>query len=234
MPDPQPIPQTPPIAAPPPAAPPPAVAAVPPVASTPPATPGPAEVPPAAPAVEPTLLGGEDPKPAEQPLAGVKPPEAEADVKFPENFKADAELVAGFKGLAKEIGLKGEAAQKAADFYVKAQVEVAKKEQANIQAMHAEWRKGAETDKEYGGADFKQNVQLASNAFKKFASTELQSFLVGSKLANHPEMVRLFYRLGKQDAEPGRVVGGSPLSNISPEEARNREMYPTMHTEKKG
>lgn len=77
------------------------------------------------------------------------------------------------------------------------------------------WAKEVESDKEIGGAKFKENVAVANKALNHFGSDSLKSFLKESGLANHPEMVKLFFRIGNQISE-GQIVTGAASAGSQP------------------
>jgi len=79
---------------------------------------------------------------------------------------------------------------------------------------------------------FEENVAIAKNAMQQFMSPSMGQMLgmpseenpMGMGLGNHPEVVRLFYRIGKAMQDSNLVVGDAKASD---ENALAR-MYPTM------
>lgn len=63
------------------------------------------------------------------------------------------------------------------------------------------WGASAKTDKEYGGAAFEVNLKTAQKAIAKFGSDEFKTLLDETGLGNHPEFLRLFWKLGKTISE---------------------------------
>lgn len=145
------------------------------------------------------------------------------ELKFPDGFKADDNVVKDFKAVAKELGLKSESAQKIADLFIKT-------EQASQEAWKSEtaaWAESAKTDKEYGGAKFDESLKTALKAADRFASPELRKLLDTSRLGNHPEVLRLFVQVGRAMAEDSVAGATGATSSTDPKEALQRQMYPS-------
>lgn len=197
----------------------------------------------AAPAADPapaatTLLGGEpaaapaaDPaKPAEgnpdpnakpaddgKPKDGEKPagaPEKYEDFKLPEGMQPDTALMGEFGDLARELNLPQETAQKLVDMAGKMQQGNVEHLQAQLTAQGEQWAADAKADKEFGGDKFAENIAVANRALEQFGTPDLKALLVQSKLGNHPEVLRAFYRVGQAISQdgfvPGRAGGGKP------------------------
>lgn len=131
--------------------------------------------------------------------------EVEYKFDFPEDMPVDEGELNDFKSTAKELGLNPEQAKKLVDLRVKyAQ---------SLQAKHAEavgkWRGDSQVDKEFGGDKFQENLAVALKARDTFATDELKSLLQSTRLGDHPEVVRLFYRVGKALAEDKFVKQGA-------------------------
>lgn len=143
-------------------------------------------------------------------------------MKFPEGFNIEKPHLDKFVGIAKEIGLKGEGAQKVADFYVEMQ------RQANEQhiSMITKWGEEAKADPEIGGANFDKTLTDARRVLAKVGSPDLNKLLGSTGLGNHKEMIKLLAKLAplvKEDALPGGS-GGAP--NASSEYAALKEAFP--------
>ena len=150
-----------------------------------------------------------EPKPAvtEQTLLAGAEEAAEATPAAPEAYQAftneqgeqiDLEGYKGFAAAAKESGLSQENAQKMfgamrteADNYVR----------QKTQELSAKWAEASKADAEFGGAKFSENCGQIAAAYKQFATPELKNLLDASGLGNHPEVMRLFYRVGKALAQ---------------------------------
>ena len=158
----------------------------------------------------PSMLGDtpveEAPKPEQTP-APTAPEKYEA-FKDAEGNSYSPEQVADFAAAAKELGLTQDNAQKmfsvlrpAADKYVR---------EEHMKRVEG-WVKASQEDKEFGGSGFKANLGVAAKAYKEFATPELRQLLDQSGLGNHPEMIRLFYRIGQKVSQDTGVAGaGAP------------------------
>lgn len=166
---------------------------------------------------ETTLLGGS----AEAP--------AEIELKLPDGFQADDELLGSFKASAKELGLKSEGAQKLFDLYAKAAQSEQAKVEADFRAQSETWVKEIRADKEIGGEALQGNLRAANGVVTRFGGKDAHEVLNATGLGNHPAFVRMFARIGKalaEDNSGGGGGGGAP--QLSPEE----QMFPT-HFQKK-
>jgi hypothetical protein len=209
-----------------PAAPAPAAAATPAVApAAPAATPAPA------PAAEPTAeeaaakaaadKAAEDAK--EKPAGA---PEKYGDFTLPEGFKMDEPTTGKFTEWAKANNLTQEAAQDAVDMAAQMQQQTLDDLQAGIEAQSEKWAADTKVDKEFGGDKFDENLAVALKARDQFGTPELTNFLNESKLGNHPEVIRYFYRVGQAISQDGFVPGraGAPTGDPA------KSFYPSMQS----
>lgn len=163
----------------------------------------------------PSLLGEADQNDGDQEPAKAAPEAYEPfDVEGQQFTEAQLE---GFATTAKELGLSQENAQK----MLAAMVPTARQYLVDdLKAKSQEWASLSEKDPEIGGANFKANVGVANQALKQFATPEFTALLRGSGLGAHPEVVRVFYRIGKAMQQDHGVTG----SASAPAGARRR--YP--------
>lgn len=154
----------------------------------------------------PDALGGAETE-AQQAQAGDTAPEQYEAFRLNDQDVAP-EQVEDFVNTARELGLSQEKAQKVFD----AIAPTAQKYLSQSLARHAQdWAKALTTDKELGGARYKESMAIAGAGYKQYASDELKTILKASGLSNHPEVVRHFYHLGQQLQQDKGVVGhGSP------------------------
>lgn len=189
---------------------------------------------PAAPAADPApapILAAAPAAPVEpaKPAEPAKPVVPEKyEFKAPEGQKLDPLLADGYTSLFKELGLSQEQAQKLIDknFELGPKLaEAANKQVADeIAKETADWAKTARADREYGGANFDKNMVIANQALAAFATPELRQVLVESGYANHPELVRLFWKIGQKLGEDK-----PPVANpAAPAKSANGLAYPSM------
>lgn len=142
---------------------------------------------------------------------------AEAAAQVPESYEAFTDAQGnpvsnddfkGFTEAAKSVGLSQENAQKMftamygeADNYVR----------RRTQEFAAQWAEQSKADPEFGGANFNQSMGQIATAYRQFATPELKQLLDASGLGNHPEVMRLFYRVGKAlSQDTGVRAQGAP------------------------
>lgn len=116
------------------------------------------------------------------------------------------EQVQGFAATARELGLSQENAQKMFASMVPTAREYLMKD---LMVKSKEWASLSAKDFEIGGADFEAKRGIASQAYKHYATPELRAILNGSGLGAHPEVVRLFYRIGKTMQQDTGVTGSA-------------------------
>jgi hypothetical protein len=139
-------------------------------------------------------------------------PESYAEFTIPTEVDWDESGKTAFADFAKSQNLSQEAAQSLINAMAPAMQQRQADAIAQVQTM---WADQSKTDKEFGGAQLKDNLVIANKALDQFGTPELVSLLKETGLANHPEMVRAFYRAGKAISEDKFVKGTmtSPQSN---------------------
>lgn len=143
------------------------------------------------------------------------------DLKMPEGVQLDSAAAEEFTAIAKELKLDQGAAQKLADIGAKMATRQA---EAHTQMIET-WTEQVKTDKEIGGDKLDENLGIARKAIDTFGSPELKTLLNSSGLGNHPEIVKLAYRVGKAISED-RFVTGAPKG---PETDMAKKMFPSMN-----
>lgn len=157
--------------------------------------------------------------PADKPAEGADPAAAEkpgAPEKYeftpPEGADLNPEVMAKFEGVAKELGLTQEAAQKVVDAMGP---QIAAVQTAKFEAVKAEWTESARTDKEFGGEKLAENLAVAKKALDAFGTPELRTLLNDTGLGNHPEIIRAFFKAGQKISAPNFVAGGASSAGAS-------------------
>ncbi|MEY0213730.1 peptidase [Providencia rettgeri] len=182
-----------------------------------------------APAQEPAPAKQDAPASSDNPApAGAEPsktddkanPEPKGDDKKPvsaapekyeftagEGQELDKEAVAAFEPIAREIGLSNEQAQKIVDVYGSTIMpQIMKQQNEAWQQQTAEWAETIKADKELGSVE---SIGNAQKAMDQFGTPELKQYLNDSGLGNHPELFRIFSKIGKAMSEDGFVSGSS-------------------------
>lgn len=158
-----------------------------------------------------------------------KAPEQYETFSMPDGMEVDTEMVEQFTPIAKELSLSQEDAQKLVGLYatkVQEQVASAQNEWAKVQDG---WRQTAKADEEIGGGAFKDSVALAKKALNTLGTPELVEALNQTGMANHPEMIRFAYNVGKTISEDN-MGSGKGKANEIPQNQASR-MFPSMNSE---
>ena len=146
------------------------------------------------------------------------------EFKAPEGVVLDQQALAEFEPIARELNLTQEQAQKLVELHTK-QLQSQAQSQTQVAAKQIEaWVGEIKADKEIGGANFDTSVRHAQAAAKKFGSPEFLAALDATGMGSHPELVRVFARIGKAMAEDTFVAPGKESTTIDPA----KKMFPTM------
>lgn len=148
-----------------------------------------------------------------------------ADFTAPDGLSMDSEVMGNFKSLAKDLNLSQEKAQKVADLGTRLVQKTQEAQQQALQAEVAEWATASQNDKEFGGDKLQENLGSAKAALEQFGSPELKTMLNTSGLGNHPEVIRLLYRVSKAVSEDKLLTGKAPQG----EKGLAQKMYPNMN-----
>ena len=171
---------------------------------------------PAEPVAEVPAATEGEPEAAQAPEADGQQEAAEyTDFTVPEGVEMNAEVVAEFKAIAKELGIPQESAQKLIDLQVRMESGRTEAIQKAIADQSRQWAETIKADKEFGGEKFDQTKAVAIKAVERYGSPELRSLLNESGLGNHPEMVKLFHRVGQSISEDGLVLPGTQSNTTS-------------------
>ncbi|GAL57161.1 hypothetical protein EV102420_06_00350 [Pseudescherichia vulneris NBRC 102420] len=173
------------------------------------------------PASEPAEHAADPEKPEGEKPEGEKPDgEKKQEEKKPEGapekyeFKAaegqelDATALEQFEPIARELNLTNEQAQKMVDLYGTQILPMVQKQQAEAwQKTTEQWAADVKADKEIGGDKLTANIGVAQRALETFGTPDLKEYLNASGLGNHPELIKVFVKVGKAMSEDGMVTG---------------------------
>lgn len=178
---------------------------------------------------------GEDGKSGEEgkgdddaPLVGEAPEKYELTP--PEGFTIDETAMGIFDPVFRKLGLTKDGAQEVANAapafieHVTQQVQGAQLQE--ILDTRKAWADSSLADPEIGGKNLERSKQLAASVFDRYGlkpDGPFRSLLNETGLANHPDMIRVFAKIGNDMREDGFPVGeGAPKPNTS----RVERMYP--------
>lgn len=156
-----------------------------------------------------TEAAQEGDKGAEQADKPTGPPDEYADFTVGEGAEIDADVLSNFKGIAKELGLTQEGAQKLIDLQ---SAMAAKQEQAlteSREGLRKQWSDAVRNDPEFGGEKYDENVAIAAKTMQAFGDDTLRTLLNDSGLGNHPSLVKFCHRIGKAISEDRLVMPGT-------------------------
>lgn len=157
------------------------------------------------------------PNPAPTPEAGTPAPTPivpeKYDIKVGEDSPIDNAYLDAFQSYAKEQKLTQEEASKLFNREQFAVSEYLKRSNVEFEQMKSQWVESVKKDPEIGGDNYAANVELAHRALEKYGTPQFKQELESSGFGNHPELVRIFARIGKSLADdkfvsPGAVSGG--------------------------
>jgi len=142
-------------------------------------------------------------------------PDSYADFKTPDGFNLGG-LADEVKGLAKELNLPQEQAQKVVDIGAKLAQQQQQEHQKLVQSARDQWRERIQGDKEFGGPKLDENLARAKAAMEASSTPELQHLLATTGLGDHPEIIRHFLKIAPSVLPDTHVPGGrAPTSGKS-------------------
>lgn len=77
-----------------------------------------------------------------------------------------------------------------------------------------QWVEAAKADKEIGGDNFSESAELAKRVIQRYGTEELNAAL-NQGYGNHPEIIRVFSRIGKELQEKQLITGDGPVGKFN-------------------
>ncbi|WP_395119639.1 hypothetical protein ACFCQI_01615 [Rhodanobacter sp. FW102-FHT14D06] len=137
----------------------------------------------------------------------------------PDGFELEPETTTAFEGVARELNLTNDQANKLIPLGAQLAQKIQAKQTEAHQQQVAQWAEDTKADKEIGGDKFDASLAVALKARDRFATAELKTLMDQTGLGNHPEIVRLFHRIGTAISDDTFVqapsAGGSQKSAAS-------------------
>lgn len=167
------------------------------------------------------LTGDLDPN---APPAGEEPPAAPVvpeayDVGTLEGFDVDPEALTEATPIFKEAGLTNEQATKlmpaAKAFAERTQTQVTQQIMDMAMEQRKGWLKEAKAAEDIGGAKFDETLHVAAKGMDAMGFVKDHPFrkaLAETGFGNHPDMIRVFQKLGSLVSEDGLVIGNPVTS----------------------
>lgn len=133
----------------------------------------------------------------------------------------DSTVMTEFAGIAKELNLTQDAAQKMVD---KIAPVMAQRQAAQIETLKTEWRAQSEAHPEFGGDKLNNSLASAKTAIKTFGSEAFTKMLDESGMGNHPEVFAFMVKVGKTISQDTHVSGGATLQST---QSAAQRLYPS-------
>jgi len=119
------------------------------------------------------------------------------DLKLPEGLQLPKDSVEKIASYAREQGFSKDKAQELLNLKADMVNDMIAAQQESYSKTREEWVSQVKNDQEIGGNNFKQSIDHAQRALKQFASDEFIKTLNETGYGDHPEVVRVFARIGK-------------------------------------
>jgi len=158
-----------------------------------------------------SLLGGDDgSKAGEQPKYEGAPEKYE--FANPEGKEYDPAFLGEYEKVARELDFSQTKAQTLID---KMAPVIQQRQMESIKQEVSRWGETSRNDPEFGGNNLDENLGVATAALAKYGSPELKQLLNHSGLGDHPEIIRLLFRVGKELASDKIVTGSGARGDNS-------------------
>ena len=150
------------------------------------------------------------------------------EFKFADGMALDSEVAGEFSGIAKELGLSQEGAQKVADLGAKMAQKFQAEQAKTLQTAGDQWAADAQADPEIGGDKLDASLAAGQRALKELGTPALTELLKTSRLGNHPEVIRFFARVGEKVSADQKLLTTGNGATTSMDSAARR-MFPNMN-----
>lgn len=138
------------------------------------------------------------------------------DLKLAKDTPLDQTDVERIAANAKELGLTNEEAQTQLELESEAISGYKSKQEIMVKEIREGWIEAAKKDKDIGGDNFKGNLEKANRVIEKYGSEAFRKALNETGFGDHPEVIRIFSKLGGLMANDEVVLSkGKAVSNQS-------------------
>lgn len=146
---------------------------------------------------------------------------------LPEGVEVDEKVAGEVSAIFKEAGLTQKQAGAVAAKYVALVQQHADQQAELIGKTFDGWVEKAKADEEIGGDKWDASVASANSVLSRFGTPELDTVLATSGVGNHPELIRIFDRIGKAIADDKFVAGQSAVQDRPVEERMYAKTTPS-------
>lgn len=134
-----------------------------------------------------------------------KSSEAELDLSLKQGSGLTDKDVQDVKEFAKTNGLTKEAAQMLLDSKAETISQIRAQDQEDLKNRAGLWLDQVKADKEIGGDNYNSTIQHAKIVLDQFATPSFKETLNTTGLGNHPEVIKIFAKIGKRLASDSLI-----------------------------
>lgn len=135
------------------------------------------------------------------------------DLKPPKDSPLEAGDVERIAAYAKAQGLSQEEASKLLERDHQSLAAYADRQKQKWEETRSGWIDTIKSDKELGGDNMPKVAEVARRVIDRYASQSLRDALNETGFGNHPELVRVFYRIGKEMANDETILSNAPQTS---------------------
>jgi hypothetical protein len=134
------------------------------------------------------------------------------DFKFPEGIEIDKKAVAAFIPIMQKLNIPPEAAQQIVDIQANMAKEAMKAHETAVETARNKWVDEITKDTKLGGEKLKETIHVANQALDKVGTEGFKALLKRTGLGDHPEVIRLFHKVGQMLGDDKSVFGGPSVN----------------------
>ena len=131
------------------------------------------------------------------------------DFKMPEGFESDEGVMTSVEQFAKDNKLSVGAAAQLSEIAGNLIVSLNGSRETQFETVKEGWLESAKTDPEIGADISKGAESVAARAFNTIATPEMKALVDQYGIGNHPEMLRMFYRLSSLMGDDKMLMSGT-------------------------
>lgn len=170
--------------------------------------------------------GEDDAAAAEQARLDTVPEDGVYTLAMPEGVVLDEAMLSTFSPVFKDIGLTHNQAQALTNAFIEhGQADAKSKGEAWAKTVTG-WEEQARADPQIGGDKWDATVASAVRAVNKLGSPELKAYLEASGGGNHPELIRIFSRVGEMIGDDDPANPENPGGSKAPSKDAASVLYP--------
>ncbi len=138
-------------------------------------------------------------------------------LKPPEGSKLESKHVDAVKEYAKSLGMNAAQTKQLLERDAKIISDHEARFQSDLKEKANSWHDATMADPEVGGSNFDRSVADCNRAINRFGSPAFKKAMNESGLGNHPEVVRVFARIGRSMSEDSVINGAVQSKQRNPD-----------------